>query len=103
MTDDVTLVDFRHRVVFRRGVNPNRGDAVIVEAVRPGRARRVELGVAVTDAGRPVWIPNPDADPDLLESFRECATAATLAPATWALHRRTSAAASYPRLVPVPS
>ena len=103
MTDDVTLVDFRHRVVFRRRVNPNRGDAVIVEAVRPGRARRVELGVALTDAGRPVWIPNPDAEPDLLESFRECATAARHSPATWALHRRTTAAAAFPRLVPVPS
>ena len=74
--NDVTLVDFRHRTVFRRRPNPNRGDTVIVEAVRPHHARRVELGVAATVDGRAVWIPNPDTDPDLHASFRECVAAA---------------------------
>ncbi len=100
---DVTLVDFRRRAVFRRRVNPNRGDAVLVEAVRPGRARRVELGVAVREGGRVVWIPNPDADPDLFASFRECLAAARQTPVSWALDGPAVVGAQRPRLAPVPS
>ena len=101
--NDVTLVDFRNRTVFRRRANPNRGDAVIVEAVRPRHARRVELGVAVTANGRAEWIPNPDADPDLHASFRECVAAARRTPASWALDRPAAATAlRQPRPVPAP-
>ena len=108
--NDVTLVDFRRRTVFRRRSNPNRRDAVIVEAVRPRHTRRVELGVAATVDGRAVWIPNPDADPDLHASFRECVAAVAehagglgAGPATAAPARSTGTAARRPRLVPVPS
>jgi hypothetical protein len=102
--NDVTLVDFRRRTVFRRRPNPNRGDAVIVESVRPRHARRVELGVAMTANGRAVWVPNPDADPDLHASFRECVAAARSTPAAWALERvAVDTALRQPRLVPVPS
>jgi hypothetical protein len=104
VVNDVTLVDFRRRTVFRRRVNPNRRDAVIVEAVRPRHARRVELGVAATIDGRAVWIPNPDADPDLHAAFRELVTSARRTPASWALERPApESAARLPRLVPVPS
>jgi|GEM_PF-4768651 len=104
VVNDVTLVDFRRRTVFRRRVNPNRRDAVIVEAVRPRHARRVELGVAATVDGRAVWIPNPDADPDLHASFRECVAAARRTPASWALDLQAAETVGRPpRLVPVPS
>lgn len=103
--NDVTLVDFRRRTVFRRRPNPNRRDAVIVEAVHPRHARRVELGVAATVGDRAVWIPNPDADPDLHASFRECVTAVRSSPAVWALDHRPAGdpILRQPRLVPVPS
>ena len=103
VVDDVTLVDFRRRTVFRRRANPNRGDAVIVEAVRPRHTRRVELGVAMTVEGRPRWFPNPDADPDLHAAFRECVAAAGRTPASWALDRRAEPTRRQPRLVPVRS
>jgi hypothetical protein len=104
VVNDVTLVDFRRRTVFRRRANPNRRDAVIIEAVRPRHARRVEVGVAATVDGRAVWIPNPDADPDLHASFRELVAAARRTPASWALERpAVDSAQRQPRLVPVPS
>ena len=103
--NDVVLVDFGRRTVFRRRVNPNRRDAVLVEAVRRGRARRVELGVVVTEGGgRAVWVPNPDADPDLFAAFRECLAAVRQSPVSWALDPPAEAAASAARrLATVPS
>lgn len=95
--NDVVLVDFGRRTVFRRRVNPNRGDAVLVEAVRPGRARRVELGVVVTEGGRSVWVPNQDADPDLIAAFRECLAVVRRTPVSWALDPPALAAASAAR------
>lgn len=100
---DVLLAGFARRTVFRRRPNPNRGGAVLVEAVRPGHPRRVELGAAVVVAGRAVWIPNPDADPDLLEAFRVCVAAARRTPAAWVLDLPPESAPRQPRLVPVPS
>jgi hypothetical protein len=100
---DVIPVDFRNRTVFRRRANPNRADAVIVEAVRPGNTRSVELGVAMFEAGRAVWIPNPDAEVDLLEGFVACVTATLCTPAAWALGGPMTSADRRRLLVPVPS
>ncbi len=98
--NDVVLVDFRLRTVFRRRVNPSRGDAVLVEAVRPGGARRVELGAVVTEVGGMVWVPNPDADPDLFDAFRACLSAAGRTPVSWAVPVPTVDAVARPRLAP---
>jgi hypothetical protein len=87
VVNDVVLVDFGRRTVFRRRVNPNRRDAVLVEAVRPGRGRRVELGVVVAEGGRAVWVPSPDAGPDLFAAFRECPAAIRQTPVSWAFDR----------------
>jgi len=100
---DVIPVDFRNRTVFRRRANPSRADAVIVEAVRPGNARGVELGVAMFEAGRAVWIPNPDADPILLEGFLASLTATRQTPAAWALRDMAPVPGRRPLLVPLPS
>jgi hypothetical protein len=100
---DVIPVDFRNRTVFRRRANPNRADAVIVEAVRPGTTRSIELGVALYEAGWAVWIPNPDADADLLEGFVACVSATRCTPAAWALREAAASAGRRRRFVPVPS
>ena len=91
------LVDFGRRTVFRRRVNLNRGNAVLIDSVRRGRARRVELGVVLTERGRAVWVPNPDADPDLFAAFRRMAGGGPATPVSWALDR--PAAARLPRRV----
>ena len=100
---EVIPVDFRNRTVFRRRANPNRADAVIVEAVRPGTTRAVELGVAMYEAGRAVWIPNPDADVDLLEGFIACVTATRCTLAAWALRDAVTSDSHRRLLVPLPS
>ena len=100
---DVIPVDFCNRMVFRRRVNPNRADAVIVEAVRPGSARSIELGVAMFEAGRAVWIPNPDADVTLIEGFLVCVTATRCTPAVWALRDAATSTGHRRLLVPLPS
>jgi hypothetical protein len=101
--NDMLLVDFRRRTVFRRRVNPNRRDAVLVEAVRRCPARRVELGVVVTEGGRAVWVPNPDADPDLFDAFHACLAAVRQTPVSWAENPAAAVAAPRPRLAPVRS
>ena len=100
---EVIPVDFRNRTVFRRRANPNRADAVIVEAVRPGSAGSIELGVAMFEAGRAVWIPNPDADPILLKGFLASLTATRCTPAAWALGDAAPVPGRRPLLVPLPS
>lgn len=99
---DVIPVDFRNRTVFRRRANPNRADAVIVEAVRPGTTRSIELGVAMVEAGRAVWIPNPDADRNLVQGFECCVAVTRRTPAAWAL-RFAEPTPGWPLLVPLPS
>ena len=81
------LADFRARAVFGRRPSRHRPGTVFVVAVAAGKVGScVEVGVAMNDQGRAVWIRNPDADDDLVAGFHSCLRAIGRTPTEWALN-----------------
>jgi len=96
------LADFRARAVFGRRPSRHRPGTVFVVAVAAGKVGNcIEVGVAMNDQGRAVWIRNPDAADDLVAGFHSCLRAIGRTPTEWALN--PPAAVTRRRLVPVTS
>lgn len=96
------LADFRARAVFGRRPSRHRPGTVFVVAVAAGKVGScIEVGVAMNDQGRAVWIRNPDAADDLVAGFHSCLRAIGRTPTEWALN--PPAAVTRHRLVPVTS